>query len=220
MLTQIFVFVKSLFQRKYILLSDKPSRQARPSRPRRALSNHPKIKNKSGHWSDAQKIEAVTTYLALGGSVRLTAATLKIPDTNIYAWRRTEWWHNLEEEIKKEERLTLSNNLKRLVDKSLEAISDRLENGDWIYDQKTGEMKRKPVAMKDAAKVATDFIDKRIKIESKESFTVAQENIQDKLNQLAKSFSELASKKPELIAQDIAFKEVEQNEASEHPEGG
>lgn len=197
------------------MLSDNEKNKDRKSVRRRGTGE----KSWHKHWSDSQKIEIVTTYLALGGNIALTAATMKIPATNIYQWRRTEWWHNIEEEIKKQERLTLSVSLKSLSDKALTAVNDRLENGDWIYNQKTGELLRKPVAMKDAHKVASEMIDKRIKIDQKDTFTVAQENIQDKLNQLAKSFSELASKKPQLIAQEIDFKEKEDAVYEEREEG-
>lgn len=183
------------------MLSDKPSKQSVKSGPRRS------VKKAYKHWSDSQKIEAVTTYLALGGSPTKTCEILQIPQQTLYEWKRQEWWHRVEQEIKKEEKLTLSYNLKNVIDRSIHLIADRLENGDWIYDNKTGKLLRKPVPMKDAARVASDMIDKRLKIEQAETFTVAQENIQEKLAQLAKSFSELADKKPVLIAQDVEFTE-------------
>ena len=183
------------------MLSDKPSKIPVKSGPRRS------VKKAHKHWSDSQKIEAVTTFLALGGSPSKTSEILQIPLQTLFMWKRQEWWHRIEQEIKKEEKLTLSYNLKQVIDKSIHLISDRLENGDWIYDNKTGKLLRKPVPMKDAARVASDMIDKRLKIEDSETFTVAQENIQDKLNQLAKSFSELATKKPVLLAQDVEYTE-------------
>jgi transposase-like protein len=181
------------------MLSDKPSRVAVKSNRRRS------VKSTNKHWSDSQKIEAVTTFLALGGSPSKTCEILQIPLQTLQSWRKAEWWHRIEQDIQKEEKLTLSYNLKQVIDKSIHLIADRLENGDWIYDNKTGKLLRKPVPMKDAARVASDMIDKRLKIADSETFTIAQENIQDKLNQLAKSFSELATKKPVLLAQDVEF---------------
>lgn len=196
------------------MLSDSPSMRAKKSKPRRSV----KSVNKS--WSDSQKIEAVTTFLALGGSPSKTCELLKIPPQTLFTWKRQQWWHELEEQLKKEDRLTLSASLKNVIDKSIGVLADRLEHGDWIYDNKTGQLLRKPVSMKDANRVANDLIEKRVKLEQKETFIVAQENIQDKLNQLAKSFSELANKKPQLLAQEIEYKEVvetsEENENALH----
>lgn len=165
-------------------------------------------------WSVSQKMEAVTTFLVLGGNIAHTAAALRIPVDTVYRWKRTDWWRESLIEIRGQENLTLSAKLKRLVDNSLEAVQDRLEHGDWIYDQKSGEMRRKPVAMKDAHKVAVDLIDKKVKLEKQENFVVAQENIQDKLNKLAQAFSELANKpKPQINVTDVVFATEETNDA-------
>lgn len=189
------------------MLTDNDKKKDRKSPARRAVSattNRP--------WSDSQKLETVTTYLMLGGNVALTAATLKIPEVTVRYWKKSEWWQEVESELRREENLQLSARLKNLVEKSLDVVADRLENGDWIYDQKTGELKRKPVILKDAHKVAVDLVDKRQKLQTNENFTVAAEQIEDKLSKLAKAFEDLASKKPKLEVTDVVFVEGESNE--------
>lgn len=47
------------------------------------------------------------------------------------------------------------------MDKALDSVMDRLENGEFIYDEKTGKVKRVPAKMRDTNKVLTDMIDKR-----------------------------------------------------------
>lgn len=143
-------------------------------------------------YSDRQKIEAVTTYLMLGGNVIMTSATTKIPEVTLYTWKKSEWWNTLVNDIKQEERLVLSTRLKKVVEKSWEVVGDRLEHGDWMLNQKTGELVRKPVSMKDAAKVANDSVILREKLDMNESFTVHADQIEDKLAKLAKAFSDLA----------------------------
>lgn len=161
-------------------------------------------------WSDRQKIECVTTYLLLGGNVILTSSTMKIPEQTIYYWKKSEWWNKLVNEIKQEERLTLSTKLKKVVDKSWDIVSDRLENGDFIYDQKKGELIRKPVSMRDAVKVANDSVMIREKLEMNDNFTVAADQIEDKLTKLAKAFTDLAKGvKPEEQVEDVDFVERE-----------
>ncbi len=161
---------------------------------------------KKKHHSDKTKIEVVTAYLMLGGSVGLTSAMTKVPEQTLFAWKRTEWWADLVAEFKREERLTLSSKLKKVVDKSWDIVSDRLENGDYIWDQKAQQLVRKPVSLKDAAKVALDSSVVREKLDRTENFTVDGDQVHDKLDKLAKAFADLAKGvKPEAPAEDIEF---------------
>lgn len=185
-------------------------KQVRSSR-KRAVSTE------NARWSDRQKIECVTTYFLLGGNVKLTAEKLKIPYETVRTWKKTDWWKELEDDIRREERLTLSTKLRNLMDASLMEVEDRLKNGDWIYDQKVGELKRKPVSMKDAGKLAMDAANLRTKMDIQENHTVAAEHIEEKLSKLAKAFTDLAQgKRLDLEnAEDIPFVEQISEESTQ-----
>jgi hypothetical protein len=126
-------------------------------------------------------------------------------------WKKSEWWNKLVSEVKQEERLTVSSRLKKVMEKSWDVVADRLEHGDWIYDQKAGELRRKPVSLRDAAKVANDASLLRERLDMNDNFTVAADQIEDKLSKLAKAFTDLSKgiTKPEVVAEDIEF--VEEN---------
>lgn len=177
----------NIFKEGDSLLSDSPLLKSV-----RSGKNRPKGAVTSIRYSDRQKIEAVTTFLMLGGNVIMTCATLGIPEYTIYQWKKTEWWNTMVNDLKHEERLVLSSKLKKVMEKSWEVVGDRLEYGDWQLNQKTGELVRKPVSMRDAAKVATDSIMIREKLDMNESFTIHADQIEDKLSKLAKAFSDLA----------------------------
>jgi hypothetical protein len=191
-------------------LSDKP----------RAQLTHPKAKKQSDssakQYSDRQKLEAVTSYLMLG-TIPLVAATLKLPEECLYRWKRTDWWHDLTTEIKSEENLVLSARMKKIVEKSWDVVSDRLDNGDYVYDQKAGQLIRKPVSLRDASKVAMDSAMLHGKLNSNANFTVANEQIEEKLSKLAKAFTDLAKGKPSPLAEDIPY--IEHAEAADTNEG-
>jgi len=169
-------------------LSDNPERQGQPSGPVRAITKEGKW------WSDSQKIEAVKTFL-MTGNVAMTARILKIPEFTLRKWTKSVWWHEILDDLKQEEELVLSARLKKIVDKSFDVIEDRLENGDFVYDQKSGQMRRKQVAMRDAHKVAIDLVDKREKLLGKNGVKVSEEAVADKLLKLAEKFAELAGAK-------------------------
>jgi len=143
-------------------------------------------------WSDNQKVEAVTTYLMLGGNVRLTSSALQIHEQTLYTWKKMDWWNNLIKEIRQEEKLELSTKLKKIISKSWAVVEDRLENGDYVYNSKTGETTRKGVSLRDASKVAVDAALLRDKVGTSESFTTATEQIGDKLAKLADAFTKLS----------------------------
>lgn len=171
-------------------LTDSPIAKARKtSNKRRPVSAEGR------HWSDGQKLEACTTYFLLGGNLSLTGKKLNIPYETLKSWKKSEWWKDLETEIRSEERLTLSSKLRNLMEASFVEVEDRLKNGDWIYDQKEGVLRRKPVSMRDASKLAIDAATLRQKMEINENHTVAIEHIEDKLAKLAKTFSDLAQGK-------------------------
>ena len=53
------------------------------------------MSDKRIHWNPEKKAAAVTAYIALGNS-ELVEAITKIPSGTIRAWRRMEWWKELE----------------------------------------------------------------------------------------------------------------------------
>ena len=198
------------------MLSDSVHRKNQKSPRNRSVTATP---NK--FWSDRQKLECVTTFLMLGGNAALTARQLKIPVETIYIWKRTDWWKECVDEIRKEERILLSTKLKNVMDVSWNVVEDRLQNGDWIYDQKAGELRRKPVSVRDAGKIAIDAANLRTKMDIQESHTVANEQIEEKLSKLAQAFTNLSKGITNNQAvEDIEFKEESRNALHEARETG
>ena len=163
------------------------------------------------NWSDAQKIEAVTLWLSMG-NLRLVAATLRIPEPTIRQWRTTQWWRDIAQEIQLQDKIQLSATAKNIIDKSMSVIADRLESGDWIYDQKTGQMRRKPVAMKDALAVADRLMDRKEKLDKLDVTEQSSESIEQKLDKLMQRFAQAAQP----VVTDVVF--VKENENSQNEE--
>lgn len=147
-------------------------------------------------WGDKQKIEAVQSYLTLG-NLALTSRILGIPEITLRVWKRSVWWNDLVNEIKSQEKMEMSSRLKKIVDASLSAVEDRIINGDLVFDQKSGQMVRKQVNLRDAHKVAVDLMDKREVLEKTTKEGPAQEAETDKLEQLAEKFAAFVTKKIE-----------------------
>ena len=178
-----------------------------------SLQRAAKHVHKPGYKFNVEKrIEVVTKYLALG-NMRLVAELTGVSHQLCRLWKTQPWWKEMEDEIKASRTLQLDNKLSKIVDKSLETIADRLENGDVVFNQKTGQVVRKEVSLKDATKVATDLLTRQAVIQKQEDDRVVQKDngtIQDQLKLLAAEFAKFNGRNTGPV-QDIPF--VETNDA-------
>lgn len=173
--------------RRILVLSDTNKLRNVPSGKKRPSSG---VNNM--HWSDSQKIEAVTTYLALG-NLALTASVLKMPEMTLRNWKQKDWWKEIEGELALAEDIQLSSRLKKIIETTLSATEDRIKNGDWIYNNKEGSLMRKPVNLRDVHKVTMDLVEKREHLNGKTPQNIALEHIDERLQKLAQKFEEIAN---------------------------
>ncbi len=175
---------------------------------------------KNAVWKPEKKIEAVTTYLALG-SLKQTAAVTGVSHSLIKQWHGQAWWRDLENEIVASRRVASANKLSKIVDKSLDVIDDRLDNGDFAYNSKSGEVYRKPVTLRDATTAANALMQRAAIIEKMnkdEQVVEATQTIQEQLVSLAAEFAKM-NKRNNNGAQDVAFKEIDDAIHEEREEG-
>ena len=161
------------------------------------------------------------SYLLLG-NLALTSRILSIPEITLRVWKASEWWRVAVEEVKMQENMEMSSRLKKIVDASLGAVEDRLANGDWVYDQKSGEMRRKHVNLKDAHKVAVDLMDKKDLLEKKSGPVQAEEQDDERLLKLAEKFANFVTQKTQKevlpVVEDISDVEPKEESDAIHEE--
>jgi hypothetical protein len=137
-----------------------------------------------GWWSEKTKMEVVTSYVLLG-KVSLVVATTGIPEDTVRKWKMQPWWKEAEDEIRRSSKLALSGRLQNVVQKTMEALEDRVANGDYIYDSKLQKFVRKPIGALAANKIAGDMIDRAMILEEKGiKEQVTNESIQERLDKL------------------------------------
>ena len=167
----------------------------------------PKRRKKSdikAWYSDSQKMEAVKLWLVTG-NLHATAATLDIPLPTVRSWRYSQWWADIAADIQAEGRIQLSNKLATVAEKSMAVVLDRLENGDFVLNQKTGEMIRKPVVMRDAAVVLSNTLDRSAKL-AQRPVEEDNKNIIDRLDKLKEEFERFATlNKKRVEVTDVVF---------------
>ena len=154
------------------------------------LSKLKRKHKKYATWPIEKKIEVVSQYLILG-NMSLVSAVTGVNHQLIREWKGQPWWKEVETQVRATENLQMDNKLSKIVDKSLDAFLDRVEHGDFVYDNKSGQIKRKPVNMKDVAKVSVDLLTKRelLRGNATERKEVTQVSVADQLKELALEFA-------------------------------
>ena len=115
-----------------------------------------------------------------------------ISANTIRTWKTQDWWRELEGIIKEEEGTEQSVKLRGIVDKTLNIIADRLENGDFQYDPKTGGLIRRPVLLRDAGKVGMDVWVRKEALDVLKIQKLKQPSIEESLKRIADEFAKLA----------------------------
>lgn len=154
-------------------------------------------------WPLEKRIEVVSQFLVLG-NMKLVSATTGVGYDLIRAWKTQPWWAELEAEIRQTQNIEMDTKLSKIVDKSLDSVLDRVENGDFFYDQKTGQIKRKPANLRDVARVSVDILSKRelLRGNATERKETTQLAITEQLKMLAAEFAKW-QKPQEVIDVDV-----------------
>lgn len=170
-------------------------------------------------WSWEKRIAVATKYLALG-NMRLVSELENIPYITLQSWKNEDWWPQILDEIRKAKAAQTNTKMSKIVDKSLDLIADRLENGDWVFDQKNSQMIRKEVSLKDATQAANALLNQQIKMEEMtQRVEIQKESVQDTLKMLAGEFAKWAKKDAKQEVIDVDFKEINNAIHAEREEG-
>lgn len=149
------------------------------------------IHQKGYKFSTEKRIELVSRWLVLG-NLRQAAAMCGVSYQLAQKWKTTDWWKDLVLEIQAARKMKTDNKLSKIVNKALDLIEDRLDNGDFIHNQKTGEVFRKPVSIKEARGAANDLMQRQValsKLEIEEKSSNSASTIADQLTFLKEQFA-------------------------------
>jgi hypothetical protein len=175
------------------------------------------VKNNS--WPIEKKIEVVSQFLVLG-NMKMVAAVTGVQHSLIRQWKGQPWWKELEAEIRQTQNIEMDTKLSKIVDKSLDAVLDRVENGEFFYDQKEGKVKRKPANLRDVSRVSVDMISKRelLRGNATERKETSQVSVAEQLKMLAMEFAKWQGK-PQQPVLDVEMVEVIDVEDKGNEEG-
>lgn len=163
----------------------------------------PTREKKNPKWySQERKVEACTLY-AVYGNVEQVSKITNIPEGVVRAWKQEPWWITLQQQIMIEQNEELGSQINKVLDKTLEHLEDRLSNGDYIYNQKTGELDRKPVDTKVLTMLFDNLTTQRRLNRGEPTSISARIGVDDRLSKLADAFEKF-SKAKEIEGEVIA----------------
>jgi hypothetical protein len=149
-----------------------------------------------GWWPQKKRLEVVTTWLALG-SLAETSRICNVPLDTCNRWKASDWWAKLVQDIQSGEGQKTDAKMTKVIDKALDLIVSRIEEGDYQFDQKTGKIIKIPLKVRDLERVASGLFDKRQLIRKQPTSIKSSDlNQLERLSNLAKQFAEFASNKP------------------------
>jgi transposase-like protein len=200
------------------ILKKKRGRKTDIERRRNSTPVQGKVKGKRTHFTDKEKLRAVSTYAVAGNSRRVAEIT-GIPEGTIRSWKSTDWWHEAMQKIVVEQDDELGTKLTNLVNKAVDEVNDRLENGNYVYNPKLDKLIRKPVDAKELAIVTAISIDKRQLLRGLPTSRTENVSQTDRLTKLQEQFKQFVTAKEvkqvdgELIVNVEVFDEDEIEEA-------
>lgn len=157
-------------------------------------------------WSDEKRVEVVTKWMALG-NMRLVSELTGVGYQLCRMWKQQPWWKDVEAEIRASRDMQTDTKLSKIVAKSLEMIEDRLDNGDVVFNRKTGEVERRPVNLDMVNKVAKTALEQQVNLAKKEVVVNQAEQaatIADQIKMLAAEFAKFNTKRTiEVVANAV-----------------
>jgi hypothetical protein len=164
--------------------------------------------------SEEDRIKAATVFAMTGNALR-TAEITGVPHGTIRQWKTQPWWPQVLERVHQEHDDELDAKITKVIEKTITQVEDRLDNGDYFYDIKTGEIQKVPMKGKEIAVVTSIMFDKRDNIRRRKQTHQDQQSIKESLKAIADAFRKMAGK-PQTIEGEI----IEISEETQAPDAG
>lgn len=160
--------------------------------------------NRFGHsWS--KRMDVVAMYMLLG-NLRVVSEQTGVSYATLVDWKKSDWWPDMVDQIKRQRKGKTNSSLTKIIEQSLDVMQDRLENGDYILNNKTGEIVRKPVGVREATTIATNLLQRQIQLEElAEKSEKTSDSVNETLALLAKEFQKWNTKQKRNNATDIEY---------------
>lgn len=190
-----------------------------PASARLRMSRKPTETGK--HWTDRDRIKVIAAFSVLGNATKVEEVT-GVPANTINYWKTRPWWFEEMEKLRKSEDEAMVSGYGRIMQKTIEKIMERIENGDVVI-LRDGSQTNKPISARDLANISTAATNSRQKIRSEAiDNSIKTLTMQDRLQKLNEEFTRFVKSKPiEVEVISLGGEEdAEQNQETSQNDGG
>lgn len=162
-----------------------------------------------------QKTDACALYCVYGDVEQVSEMT-GIPAKTLREWKDEPWWKEIQKKVFVEQNEKLASRISGVLDRSLDHLVDRLDNGDYLWDVRKSKLVRKPVDTKVLANVFNTLVTRRQLIRGEPTSITSQLAVDDRLKLLAQQFEKFA------LAKEVEGEayEVKEEDASQTRQEG
>jgi hypothetical protein len=153
----------------------------------------PRTRAKPTWYSIEKKVHAACLY-AVTGSLEQVSKLVDIPLNQLRTMMGEQWWVDTISQVRREENDQITAKMTTVIEKSLDAVIDRLENGDQVLNLKTGETSRVPVRFRDLSFPIGVLTDKRQLLRGDATSRTEKLGQEDILKELGNKFEAFAKK--------------------------
>ena len=107
-------------------------------------------------------------------------------------WKDEPWWSEIQKKVFIEQNEKLASRISGVLDRSLDHLVDRLDNGDYLWDVRKSKLVRKPVDTKVLSNLFNNLITRRQLIRGEPTSITTQVAVDDRLKLLADQFQKFA----------------------------
>lgn len=157
-------------------------------------AGHPKKYKNPTFFDQETKTDAATLYCVYGDIFEVSKLT-SVPITFLKQWKEEAWWVEIQKRVFVEQNDKLSARISQVLEKSIDQITDRLENGDQTYNPKTGEITRKPVEAKVLTSLFESLSHQRRITRGEPTAISAKISVDSRLERLEKAFIQYSQMK-------------------------
>jgi len=169
--------------------------------------------NNPSYFNLEQKTDACALYCVYGDVDQVSELT-GIDPKFLRQWKDEPWWSEIQKKVFVEQNEKLASRISGVLDRSLDHLVDRLDNGDYLWDVRKSKLVRKPVDTKVLSNLFNNLVTRRQLIRGEPTSITTQVAVDDRLKLLAEQFEKFANAK-EIEAIPTTFTEIKDGNPNE-----
>ena len=165
--------------------------------------------NNPSYFNLEQKTDACALYCVYGDVDQVSEMT-GIDPKFLRQWKDEPWWSEIQKKVFVEQNEKLASRISGVLDRSLDHLVDRLDNGDYLWDVRKSKLVRKPVDTKVLSNLFNNLVTRRQLIRGEPTSITTQVAVDDRLKLLAAQFEKFAlAKEVEGVVDGNTIKELD-----------